>query len=560
MASWLRTKIGQWGTSIASWAAQPAGLSAVTPEGVAVPVVEAFEPEPQPEAASPAPQVEAAAAVRAVVSGRRLRASIDTATRDRDLKEAFLTMPAGLSIDPDDDQFRRLTSGQKIMTRDLDSVRQERMLEIAWYLWEANPLAKRLIQLSTDLVIGEGITVTAADERLAEQISKTWAHPMNQLHTRPRQLHNALALNGELILPVTVNPFTGRPIFGFIDPLQVKQIKTVPGNALIPDIVELKGVDGLPGEQLKIIREDAATGKLVGEVFYVGINQLPNSRRGRSDLLPLADWLDLYDQYMFAEVERLNLLSNFVWDLEIQDADDKRLKERLRDFPTPKPGTVFAHNQKEKLEARTPDLKATDRSEVARLLVTHIAGSMGFPTSYLGYTDSNKSTIEGQNDVMMKTPAARQREFKVLIEQIVRFTIEQTTMKNPALFRDVDPAFKVSMPEIQTKDVARVGTSVSQIASAMDTAKNAGMISKRVGTVAIVAILRHLGIEENAADVLAEAEKEQDDEQEKRDEQMQLAMQRAAEPGVMQMQPRATGRPGRTNPPIEDPERVGRAA
>jgi hypothetical protein len=61
-----------------------------------------------------------------------------------------------------------------------------------------------------------------------------------------------------------------------------------------------------------------------GEVFYFAINKLPNSLRGRSDLMALADWLDLYDQYLFSEVERLHLLSAFVWDYKIEGATDEK--------------------------------------------------------------------------------------------------------------------------------------------------------------------------------------------------------------------------------------------
>jgi hypothetical protein len=44
------------------------------------------------------------------------------------------------------------------------------------------------------------------------------------------------------------------------------------------------------------------------------------------------------------------------------------------------------------------------------MLRVHIAGAFGFPLSYLGEMDSNRATIEGQNDILLKTPARRQKE------------------------------------------------------------------------------------------------------------------------------------------------------
>lgn len=465
---------------------------------------------------------------------RRAEATEAASSQRASLKEA-ISLGAGLSLDADDNLYRRLTSGAKFGRRDLSPLQQDRMLEICWFLWEQNPFARRLITMMTDLILGEGISVEAQDERISKVISDTWNHRVNQLPVRIREFHNALALNGELILPVAVNPITGTPTLGFLDPYQVKTVDPEPTNILIPDYVVMKPEGGVgEGQKLKIVRENPATGRLEGEVFYFGINKLPNSLRGRSDLMPLADWLDLYDQYLFAEVERLHLLSAFVWDYTVEDADEATIQAKLKKLPTPRPGSVFGHNQKEKLEAQTPDLKAQDRSEAGRMLRIHIAGSFGFPLSWMGEIDSNKASIEGQNDVLMKTPAARQKEFGGFIDQIVRFGVEQATGKNRTLFKDASPAYRIRMPEIAAKDIARVGQVLSSVVTAMDTGMANQTVSRRVAVTTTCALLKHLGVEADPQDVMKEA----DEEKEERDE---LAMQIAR------------GQAG-GNPPVPGPE------
>lgn len=456
-------------------------------------------------------------------------------------REAIM-LPGGMSVDPDEANYRRLTGGSSASRRDLNPIQQDRMLEISWFLWEQNPFAKRLISLMTDLILGEGVLVQAQDERLQEQIDLTWNHRINQLRTRLPEFHNALALNGELILPVEKNPVSGRPVIGYIDPYQVRDIIPLPGNILIPDIVWLKGDAGNPsGQKLKIVREDPDTGMLAGECFYLGINKLPNSTRGRSDLLPMADWLDLYDQYLFAEVERLQLLSSFVWDLEVKGGDEKSIKDKLAKFPNPRAGTVYGHNEKEVLTARTPDLKAADRSEAGRMLRTHIAGSYGFPLSYLGEGEGNRAQIEGQNDIMLKTPAARQKVFAGFLDQILRFTVEGSTSANPALFRDVNPGTIIRMPEIAAKDVSRIGAVLSQVVSAMDVAMNNQTATRRLSVTVMAALLKHLGVDVDPQDVMDEADAEAQDKQEKADLiASTMARKRATNPPV----PGAVGNAG----------------
>lgn len=447
------------------------------------------------------------------------------------VSEGVMMTPAGMMLDSDDHLYRRLTGGgsNRSLRRELNPVTQQRALEISWYLWEHNPLAKRLITFMTDLILGEGVQVEAQDERIQEVVNAVWNHRINQLATRVREFHNSLALAGELILPFAVNPVTGIPTIGFIDSAQVKDILPQADNVLIPEFVWLKpDTPGGEGRKLKVVNENPITGLLEGEVFLLAVNKLPNSLRGRPDLLPLADWLDLYDTYLFAEVERLQLLSAFVWDLQVEGADPKALQEALKRLPSnPKAGTVYAHNEKEKLDARTPELKAADRSEAGRMLRLHIAGTYGFPLTWLGETDSNNATMQGQNDVMVKTPTARQREFRGFLEQIVRFSIQSAVGKNSTLFRDAADSFKIVMPEISAKDISRVGQVLSAVTTAMQTAIDAKIGSRALGQRVVLATLKHLGVEENLADIQAEIEQDAEEAEEKAAE-MQATMARAS--------------------------------
>lgn len=474
---------------------------------------------------------------------RREAVGLAVAERKQQAQEAIGigSFGAGLGLDGDDYQYRRLTgSGQNSQRRDLTPLQQDRMLEICWYLWEQNAFARRLVTLMTDLILGDGITVEATDERIQEVIDQVWNHRVNILKERNPEFHNSLSVNGELALTVAVNPITGIPQLGFIDPYQIKNVETVPDNVLIPDVLVLKSGAGQDERRLKIVRENPATGLLEGDVIFRGINKLPNSLRGRSDLSTLADWLDLYDNYMFAEVERLNLLSAFVWDYKIDGADPIVIADKLKKFPKPRPGQIFAHNEKESLDARTPDLKAADRSEAGRMLRVHIAGAFGFPLSYLGEGDSNRATIEGQNDVLMKTPARRQKEFASIIDMVIRFTIEQTTTKNPALFRDASPAYRIRMPEIAAKDIARAGAVLTSVVTAMDTAMANSTASRQLAATVLVAMLKQLGVDADTQEVLDQADT--DAEERQADSDTQQAILAAAKVAK-----------GFSNPPVPDP-------
>jgi len=460
------------------------------------------------------------------------------AVREARAQEAYVL--SGALLDPELQQFRRLTNGVKAHHRDLSPLGQERALEISHFLWEQNPLAKRLIGLMTDMVIGGGLTVEAEDERLQQVLDATWSNQTNQLQTRAREFYTAQMLTGELFITNAVNPVSGAVIFGYLDPAEIDHVVPSPGNILQPMAVRLKpdAMTGTEGKLLTIVQENPATGLLEGEVFYHGINKLPNSLRGRPDLLAFADSIDQFDQFLLTFGEQAYLQSSFVYDLKMTGADEKAIQDRLAKFPTPRPGTVFAHNEKEELEVQSPSLQAQDRSNAARMLLTHIVGTFGFPLTYFGFTDSNNATIQGQNDVMMRTPQARQQEYRAFIGQLVRYVLERATTTNPALFREAKTGFTVRMPEIQAKDVSRIGQVLAQVVTALDTAMTNGTASRSLAVTTLVSMLGQLGIEADPVDVMAQADAEAEERQAKADE---IAA------GV------ARGR-ARRNPPVPDPD------
>lgn len=463
-----------------------------------------------------------------LVSRRESATTLSALRRQAEAVNLGTTSGMGGAIDVDDDIYRRLTTGAKLQVRDLTPLAQERMIEVCAWIWEGNPFARRLVTLTTDLVCGDGIQVQVrADDNRVQEVVDTFLR-RNRTKERLREMHNAQRLFGELALPTGLNQITGLPVLGYLDPMQIKGIAPLPDNVLVADKMILKDTPTEAGKVLNIIREDPTTGGLIGDVFFHRVNSLPNGMRGRSDLLPLLDWLDMFDQYMFAEVERIKLLSAFAWDLEVTNADEAAIKKRVKEIGKIRHGMIHGHNEKEKLEPKAPDLKMADRSEAARMLRVHIAGTMGYPISHFGDIDSNRATIEGQNDVMTKTPTAYQKEWAGFLSLQLRFAIEQAVGKNPALFSEADPAFRIVMPEIAAKDIARAGTVLAGVASAMDTGIANHTVSKDLALKATIAMLKQLGVEADIEEVKGQIEDDMAEAAELQDEiQAEVARMRA---------------------------------
>lgn len=78
-------------------------------------------------------------------------------------RQAALREAYGATIDPDEQNWRKLTGDAQ---RDLPTLTQSRMQRIAHYLWESNVLANRLIELPVAFLLAEGVRLVVDDEEL----------------------------------------------------------------------------------------------------------------------------------------------------------------------------------------------------------------------------------------------------------------------------------------------------------------------------------------------------------------------------------------------------------
>ena len=305
---------------------------------------------------------------------------------------------------------RRLTQD---VSRDLDPLTQQRMQDVAYYLYDNNPLAKRILELTRDFVLGEGVEVAASDEMQGSILDNFWHDAINQMDLKLHARVLELGLWGEQCWSVVVNPIDGHVRLGYIDPGAISSVIRDPHDAEQVVAVVLKSGPGQADRRYRVVSLDEdprsstygrltgvtldsagnvvtqwqeldAEGRPVGEAkayagacFFFKINAVATAARGRSDLLALADWLDAYDQVLFNEVDRALLLKSFVWDVTLQGADQTAIDAYAKSNPAPKPGSVRYHNDKVDWEAETPDLKAVDAQAGADILLSYIAAGSG---------------------------------------------------------------------------------------------------------------------------------------------------------------------------------------
>jgi hypothetical protein len=406
--------------------------------------------------------------------------------------------------------WRRLTTNPG---RNMVPVLQDRMIEIAYWLCETNPLAGWLIDITTAFILAEGMPYEAAHPETKACLDGMWNDPINRMPLYFPKHVNELHIFGELCLPAFTAQQTGRVRYGYIDPAQIKDVITDPENVKIPIGVLTKGWIGeiagysvdteakkyktiLPAEAEYVL---SPTAKMLrshfdsGECHFWSINNTTNSPRGRSSLLSVADWLDAYEQYLFDYAEKWPLMNAFVWDLLVKDADEEEIKKQVRLF-SKKSGSVYGHNDRVTLTPSAPDLKTVDAQTGARLFRNHILGRFGYPEHWFGGGgDVNRATAAEMDTPALKMLSQKQLAVQYIKEDMGAYQINQARRAHFLRVPDEEAKFKVNVPQMGTKDVAKQGSYLQTVAQSLLLAENQGWIDKDTARRIFAAITESAG-------------------------------------------------------------------
>lgn len=408
-------------------------------------------------------------------------------------------------IEKEDIGWRKLTGN---ITRDLTPLKQDRMIQIAFYLWENNPLARWLIEITKDFILAEGLPYECKDEDVKQVLDDFWHDPINRMDLYLEKYVRELFLYGELCFPVFTAQQTGKVRLGYIDPAQIKEVVTDPENVKAVIGIIMKDSARQAGMKLKtilpkdaefILSRSAQTLRATymdGECFFFAINNVTNSPRGRSKLLAIADWLDAYEQFLFDYSDKWPLLNTFVWDMKVEGGDESAIKEQMKAF-TKKSGSIFAHNEKVTLEAATPDLKAIDAETGARLFRNHILGAMGYPEHWFGGGgDVNRATAVEMGTPAFKTLSSKQRYVKYILETILEHVITKALDANYLRVTEPDAYdFSVITPELSSKDVTKYASMMQQVVASLVSAEMQGWIDRQTAQKIFANLINYFGVE-----------------------------------------------------------------
>lgn len=437
--------------------------------------------------------------LRAAIAKTFFAGTIERLVKDR--------LPAAVGLRLDEIGWRRLTGAP---TRELPMMDQDRAIEVAYWLWKTNPLARWIIEVITAFVAAKGAPFTCTNDKVMELLTSFWQDPVNRMDIHWENFVRELGIYGEQCWPAFVAEQTGRIRLGYLDPAQIEQVFPDPENVKIKVGVTVKSQAGGTARRLKVVLDGENEAFLSeqgtalretftdGQCFYFSINALTNEMRGTSDLFVVADHLDGYEQFLYDSNEKYARFNAFFYDITVDGADETKLAERREMYEPPKTGEAFIHNEKVKAEAVAPDLKAHDAEKAARLHRNHILGALGLPEHWFGGGgDVNRATAAEMDAPAKKIIKNRQEKIKNMLEFVFDFVIDSAVAARYLTGVPADElySYEIQTPEISDKDVAKLSTMLQQVADALTAAEVQGWISNDEAAKAFAYFLAFVGYE-----------------------------------------------------------------
>lgn len=455
----------------------------------------------------------------AVATALRLSGNTPDPAPDAPEPAAPLREAVGASVDADDADWRRLTGRTD---KDLDPITQARAYKLSQHLWQSNPLANRLIELPLAYLLGKGVRLVVKDDKAQKVLDKHWKDCINAWAIKLMKRVRELALFGEQCWPVFVGA-NGFVRVGYLDPRLIETVVMDPDNAEQPiGIVTTRDKHGV-ARRFKVIvngPEDVFTERTrqiretftTGQCFYFRVNDLCNGTRGRGDLVPLLDWLDAYDEFLFGELDRADFMRAFMWDVTLTGADKPTVEARAREITAPKAGTVRVHNENEQWTAVAPELQAGDAATAARLFRNQVLGGRTVPEHWFGGGgDVNRSTGESMAEPTEKEFESRQTYIGHMLVEVGTFVLRAAwrLLEGGELTEDQEKILdelKVEWPEMVVKDITRYASALQSVIAAAAQAIDQGLLTKETALAIIAAVATQFGIEVDVNDELKKAE------------------------------------------------------
>ena len=358
------------------------------------------------------------------------------------------------------------------------------VLEQAVEAWRSNPLGRRIVGLTSQYVLGDGVVISSPQPAVDRFLKQFWHHRLNRMHTRCGEWCDELTRTGNLFVLVSTDP-AGMSYVRAIPAAGIERIESRPQDIEQPlafwpvrtpqelDPPAWPAYDAANDHQ-------GANGVWPLVMLHYAINRPVGAQWGESDLAPLLRWLARYANWL-EDRARLNRYRNaflFTVNGRWPTAAQRIARQNELNANPPRPGAILVSDESEQWSILSPKLESSDANSDGLSLKKMIAAGAGIPLHFLAEPESStRTTAEAAGGPTYRHFEQRQRYFLWVVEDVLRVVLARRAQIDSRLPKDV--CLTVSGADISSRDNAALAMAATQISAVFQDMRDRGLINDR---------------------------------------------------------------------------------
>ena len=332
--------------------------------------------------------------------------------------------------------------------------------------WRKNPIAWRIIAITSDYVVGDEIVVSSPNRGLNKFISQFWNHPKNMIDLRLEQMCEELARAGDLFVLLFRNDQDGMSYIRFVTKDRIQSIETA-ANDWETELVYYETQDaGEPKAWPSPQHPDAAGQPAI--MLHYSINRPLGALLGEGDLTTMIPWLQRYSRMLEDRVRLHWAVRAFLWLVTVPANKVKAKQEQYRH--PPEAGSIVVKDESEKWEVYSPLLRGSDASYDLKAVRNMIDAGSGYPPHWRGEAETaNLATARAMTSPTERHLIRRQKYFHYMLMDIIYHTYMRANeigrVRNLST-RDYDQLFVVTASDLSRSDNESLASAAKDITQA----------------------------------------------------------------------------------------------
>lgn len=346
--------------------------------------------------------------------------------------------------------------------------------------WRENFLARQIVRLTTNYVIGDGIGISSEIQTVEKFIRQWWNHPLNHMDLRLPGMCDELTRSGELYPVLYTHTFNGVSLNG-MSYIRFRPARWIDKIEFNPEDLEderryhQRGlISNIEGKWWRGRGAEGIRQPVEPLMLHYAINRPIGATRGEGDLVPVLAWLKRYTAWVKDRI-RLNRVrvESGLWDVTLDDDTlVKAKKEQYKESP-PEHGSVMVHGKGETWKGLDLHIDSADAKDDGKVIRLAVAAGSGNPLHFFGEGESaTKATAAEMGGPTFRHFRQRQIYVCWMLKDIVS---EAYRLSGKRYYSDLK--IKATVPDIEKRDNKLMAQSAHLIVRALRDMKAEGWIT-----------------------------------------------------------------------------------